>query len=125
MQEVRLVKRKYRGGTQKPVQLKTSQALFLKYLWEKFGGVAAVARKVNIEHQNFRNWKVRGYVPLENCGIIARRLNISREGLNWEDHYRFFGYGSDWKTLVKTYKLGEKAEKIILRGEHPKVPKVL
>lgn len=113
-----------RGGYHRPVKLKSSQALLLKYIWEKHGGVALVARKLGLRKQDLINWKLRNKVPLEMTGIVSRGLGILREGLSYIDHFQFFGYGNSWEWVVNQYGLDKKRIKIILKGKHPKIPKL-
>lgn len=116
-----LKKIKDRGGLRRRVTLKSSQALLLQELWKKHGGVSKAARKIGLPLQTLINWRLRGYVPLEMAGVVARALNVSKECLCYEDHFKLLGYGNDWKYVVKQLKFDPKVERLILRGEWPKV----
>jgi len=110
-----------RGGLRQKTVLKSSQALLLQELWKKYGGISKAAKKIGLPLQTLINWRLRGRVPLEMVGVVSRALNVSKECLCYEDYYKLLGYGNDWKYVVKQLKFEPKIEKMILKGEWPKV----
>lgn len=110
-----------RGGFRKASKLLSSQALLLKAIWRKHGGVTAAARKIGIHRQALTNWRFRGYVPLEMSGLVSRKLNILREGLCYEASAKLLGFANEWKWVVRQYDLDPQTIKEILKGKHPTV----
>lgn len=108
-----------RGGYRKASKLTDSQALLLKAIWEKHGGVSKAARKIGVHRQALTNWRFRGSVPLEMAGLVSRQLNILREGLCYEANAKLMGYSNDWKWVVNQYGLDKQTVKDILKGKHP------
>ena len=113
-------------------KITNSQMMLIDFVYKQFGGVKRVSVLTCMRMQRLVNWRLRGGVPLMHCGTVARRLNLDpnktinviREALNWEDHYRLFGYGSDWEELVKAFKFPKEIERKILKAKHPKRPKL-
>lgn len=107
------------GGYRTLKKLKLSTQRLLKALWEKHGGVRAMARKTGQSAQSHINWRNTGKVSLKYAGDIARIIDVPLEVLNYEDIGRLRGKNSDWVTLVKGCKFEPYTEKWILAATPP------
>ncbi len=108
------------GGLKKTRKLRLSQSRLLDALWKKHNGPFETARIIGVHHQPLLNWRLRGFVPLNMLGTVARKLGVPASGLNYEGLAKLQGHAPEWKTVVESYGFPKDIEATILEGVWPK-----
>lgn len=98
-------------------KLPSAEAALIDAIWKSLGGPAFIKSVTGFPIQTLLNWRLRGKVPLEKVGLIARSFNIPQYGLNYEDLKSLEGEIPSWKEVVKSYKFSKKVESDILKFE--------
>jgi hypothetical protein len=74
-------------------------------------------------HQTPINWKLRGHVPLEEAGQVARLLGEeSVWGFNYEGLAQLTGKAPKWREVVNSYGLPRSMVAWVLEVPGPKLP---
>ena len=111
------------GGIRKKQAVTKGTVALLNEIWRIKGGIAKVARDLEVIRQAPINWRNRGKVPLMSCKHIAFSLKIPIWGLNYEDLVYFYcdKVPPSWPETVKMYGLDSNTVKYILSLEHPNI----
>jgi len=96
-------------------KLNSCESMLIDAIWKSLGGPAFIKSITGFPIQTTLNWRLRGKVPLEKVGLIARAFNIPKYGLNYEDLKSLEGDAPSWKEVVKSYKFSKKVESEILK----------
>lgn len=83
------------------MKIKYAETAFFEELVKEYKGVAKLARVLNRGYFVVSNWRVRGYVPIEEVVDVSQILGISPYVLN----NKHFHYTEDWKILFAEEKL--------------------
>jgi len=116
----RKVKIDSRGGRRTPKSNRTSQGLLIEEIIRQNGGYAKVAEMFGVGRQVPFNWVRRGHVPLELCGIVAKKLGTSKNSLNYEEVVKYERYGPPWVVVVEGAIKNDSIISRILKEKHPR-----
>lgn len=118
---------KTKGGYRIQKRAATGQKLVLRYVFSMLGGATRVAELLGkidtgkeITPQQIVNWRLRGRVPIDILGEVARALRVDRYALNYEQSASFFGSAPHWKDVVDELPIPAELKRRILLLPKPK-----
>jgi hypothetical protein len=103
---------------------RSGQEALLSAIWESLGGITAVAKLLGRQKQIAINWRNRAAVPLSICPEVAKQLGLTKLqllGLNYLGVSNYIPKPvPSWETVVKSFRLTQEVEDLILSLPSPK-----
>lgn len=77
------------------------QTKLLRLIFERHGGIAAIAKKLKRSKQLIFIWRAKGYVPLSNVAEVAEILKVSPFALNFKEYSNLciFRENPKWESI--------------------------